>query len=107
MERRNCHGDRALPWPAFRVVFTRAGRPVTKIYNSGWKAARRRASERYAEELGRPCPAGFQALRVHDLKHTYGHRQRVAGVGFEDRKVLWATSPITSLRTTPRPRSEH
>ena len=69
-------------------VFTRAGRPVTKIYNSGWKAARRRASERYAEEIGRPCPAGFQALRVHDLKHTYGHRLRVAGVGFEDRKVL-------------------
>jgi hypothetical protein len=25
---------------------------------------------------------------VHDLKHTYGHRLRVAGVGFEDRKVL-------------------
>jgi len=24
---------------------------------------------------------------VHDLKHTYGHRLRVAGVGFEDRKV--------------------
>ena len=23
-----------------------------------------------------------------DLKHTYGHRLRVAGVGFEDRKVL-------------------
>jgi integrase len=70
------------------LVFPRAGRPVTKIYNSGWKAARRRASERYAEELGRPCPAGFQALRVHDLKHTDGHRLRVAGVGFEDRKVL-------------------
>jgi integrase len=25
-------------------VFTRAGRPVTKIYNSGWKVARHRAS---------------------------------------------------------------
>ena len=24
----------------------------------------------------------------HDLKHTYGHRLRVAGIGFEDRKVL-------------------
>jgi hypothetical protein len=25
---------------------------------------------------------------VHDLKHTYGHRLRAAGVGFEDRKIL-------------------
>src|SRR5476651_559115 len=25
---------------------------------------------------------------MYDLKHTYGHRLRVAGVGFEDRKVL-------------------
>lgn len=69
-------------------VFTRAGQPVTKLYNSGWKAARRRASKRYAGELGRSCPNGFRSVRVHDLKHTYGHRLRVAGVGFEDRKIL-------------------
>jgi hypothetical protein len=25
---------------------------------------------------------------VHDLEHTYGHRLRAAGVGFEDRKLL-------------------
>ena len=25
---------------------------------------------------------------MHDLKHTYGHRLRAAGVGFEDRKLL-------------------
>jgi integrase len=69
-------------------VFTRNGSPITKIYNSGWKGARRRASERYAKELGRPCPKGFQSLRVHDLKHTFGHRLRATGIGFEDRKVL-------------------
>ena len=33
-------------------------------------------------------PKGFQSLRVHDLKHTFGHRLRAAGIGFEDRKVL-------------------
>jgi hypothetical protein len=33
-------------------------------------------------------PAGFRSIRVHDLKHTYGHRLRAAGVGFEDRKLL-------------------
>ena len=64
------------------------GRPITKIYNSGWKAAQRRASERYAKEFERPCPNGFKALRVHDLKHSFGHRLRAAGIGFEDRKVL-------------------
>jgi integrase len=69
-------------------VFTRNGRPITKIYNSGWKAARERAAARYEAEFGRPCPDGFSSLRVHDLKHTFGHRLRATGVGFEDRKVL-------------------
>jgi len=69
-------------------VFTRDGSPVTRIYNSGWKAARRRAAARYEPEIGRPCPNGFRRVRVHDLKHTFGHRLRVAGVSFEDRKIL-------------------
>lgn len=69
-------------------VFTRHGQPLTKLYNSGWKAARRRAAARYEREIGRPCPTGFRSVRVHDLKHTFGHRLRVAGVGFEDRKAL-------------------
>jgi predicted HicB family RNase H-like nuclease len=69
-------------------VFTYKGNPITSIYNTGWKAARRRAALRYAHEFNRPCPAGFRAVRVHDLKHTFGHRLRAAGVSFEDRKVL-------------------
>jgi integrase len=69
-------------------VFSRNGNPLTRIYNSGWKGARRRASARYETEFGRPCPAGFRSIRVHDLKHTWGHRLRVAGVSFEDRKLL-------------------
>jgi integrase len=64
------------------------GHPITKIYNSGWKAARRRAAVRYGKELQRPCPQEFKSLRVHDLRHTFGHRLRAAGIGFEDRKVL-------------------
>jgi hypothetical protein len=58
------------------------------IYNSGWKSARSRAAGRYKSEFGRECPEGFRSIRVHDLKHTYGHRLRAAGVGFEDRKLL-------------------
>jgi integrase len=77
-----CRGEH----PEF--VFTRRGKPITRIYNSGWRAARRRASKRYTSEFGRSCPKGFQSIRVHDLKHTYGHRLRAVGVGFEDRKLL-------------------
>ena len=33
-------------------------------------------------------PKGFRSIRVHVIKHTYGRRLRVAGVGLEDRKVL-------------------
>jgi integrase len=40
-------------------VFTRAGQPVTRIYNSGWKAARRRAAKRYASDLGKRARADF------------------------------------------------
>ena len=69
-------------------VFTHSGQPVERINNSEWKAARRRAAGRYANEFGRACPGGFRFIRVHDLKHTYGHRLRAAGVGFEDRKIL-------------------
>jgi integrase len=69
-------------------VFTYKEKPVSGIYNSGWKAARRRAAGRYEQELGLACPQGFRSIRVHDLKHTGGHRLRVAGVSFEDRKLL-------------------
>jgi integrase len=78
----NCRGRHS------EFVFTCEGCPVTRIYNSGWKGARRRAAARYEREFGRPCPAGFRSIRVHDLKHTYGHRLRVAAVSFEDRKLL-------------------
>ena len=78
----SCRGRHA------EFVFTGKGHPLTRIYNSGWKAARRRAAARYEREFGRPCPPGFRSIRVHDLKHTYGHRLRVAGVSFEDRKLL-------------------
>jgi hypothetical protein len=78
----NCRGNH----PEF--VFTFRGNPVTKFYNSGWKAARRRAAARYEGKIGLPCPKGFRSIRVHDLKHTWGHRLRGAGVSFEDRQLL-------------------
>ena len=55
-------------------VFAYDGKPVTRMGNSAWYAARRRA--------------GLNQARVHDLKHTFGRRLRAAGVTFEDRQDL-------------------
>lgn len=63
-------------------------RPVTKMNNTAWKAARQRAAEVWQERHGESAPAGFRSVRVHDLKHTFGRRLRAAGVSFEDRQDL-------------------
>ena len=45
-------------------------------------------------------------IRVHDLKHRYGHRLRAAGVGFEDRKLLLShkAGHVTTHYSAPRNR---
>ena len=55
-------------------VFTYKGKPLTRMNNTSWRKARQRA--------------GLPHLRVHDLRHTFGHRLRAAGVSLEDRKAL-------------------
>lgn len=55
-------------------VFTFRGHPITAMNNSGWQNARKRV--------------GLSAVRVHDLKHTFGRRLRAAGVSYEDRQDL-------------------
>lgn len=57
-----------------RYVFTYNGQPVTRINNHAWRRAR--------------DWAGLALVLVHDLRHTFGHRLRAAGVSFEDRKDL-------------------
>ena len=54
-------------------VFTYKSRPTLRMLNSAWKRARKKAN---------------LAVRVHDLKHTFGRRLRAAGVSFEDRQDL-------------------
>ena len=65
-------GEQRGKHPEF--VFTYRSRPTRSILNSGWKLARERA--------------GLPQVRVHDLRHTFGHRLRAAGVGYEDRQDL-------------------
>ncbi len=56
------------------IVFTYHGERLTRVRNHAWKKARDRA--------------GLPEVRVHDLRHTFGHRLRAAGVSFEDRQDL-------------------
>lgn len=65
-------------------VFPYDGRRLSRIGNK----ARREASEVYEREIGGVCPKGFQRVRVHDLKHTFGRRLRSVGVSLETRRVL-------------------
>lgn len=55
-------------------VFTYDSRPLQRMMGTAWRSARKRA--------------GLPLVRVHDLKHTFGHRLRAAGVAFEDRQDL-------------------
>ena len=47
--------------------------------------------------------ADLQQVRVHDLRHTFGHRLRGAGVSFEDRQDLLGhrSGRITSHYSAP------
>jgi len=54
-------------------VFLYDGKPICRMNNKGWRRAR--------SEID-------LAVRVHDLKHTFGRRLRSAGVSFEDRQDL-------------------
>lgn len=62
--------------------------PIKRMNNSAWKRARERAGARWAAMRGQPAAPRFLAIRVHDLKHTFGRRLRAAGVSFEDRQDL-------------------
>ena len=57
-----------------RVVFTYRGERMSRVRNHAWKRARDRAD--------------LPEVRVHDLRHTFGHRLRAAGVSLEDRQDL-------------------
>ncbi len=69
-------------------VFDFRGKPIGQMGNSAWNRARVAAAQAHAAQTGKPVVWGFEHLRVHDLKHTFGRRLRAAGVGLETRKVL-------------------
>ena len=48
-----------------------------------------------ARTEGRTGTLGYANVRVHDLKHTFGHRLEAAGVAFGDCQVLLGHKPRT------------
>ena len=56
--------------------------------NTAWQNARKIAARKYKERLGKEAPWGFEHVRIHDLKHTFGRRLRAAQVPFETRQAL-------------------
>jgi integrase len=69
-------------------VFPHKGQPLSRMLQKAWRQARTRAAEKWRELKGEPAPEGFANVRVHDLKHTFGHRLEAAGVAFSDCQVL-------------------
>jgi len=55
-------------------VFPHRGKSVATMNNTAWQRARREV--------------GLQAVRIHDLRHTFACRLRAVGVSMEDREVL-------------------
>lgn len=70
-------------------VFTYRGNAIGKLSNSAWKRAWRL--------VGLPTEKGI-LKGVHNLRHTFGKRQRSAGVPLETRRALLghANSDITT-----------
>jgi integrase len=60
-------------------VFPYSGKRITRIHNTGWKNAWKKAGLPKSDEYNRG---------PHNLKHTFGRRLRNAGVPLETRKVL-------------------
>ena len=60
--------------PEWVFANTKTQKPYYRMTNSAWVTARKRAR--------------LQDVRVHDLRHTFGHRLRSTGVSFEDRQDL-------------------
>ena len=55
---------------------------------TGWRRGRERAADAFERATGQAAAAGFRALRVHDLRHTFATRLRRLGVSNETRKDL-------------------
>lgn len=69
-----------------RVFLDRQGEPLTRV-DRAWTQARDQAEKSLTADSQNPS-YDFSAVRLHDLRHTFGRRLRAAGVSEEDRRDL-------------------
>jgi hypothetical protein len=89
-------------------VFVRAhkkvgeSRPVTKMNNTAWKAARTRAVDAWAKEHGESAPAGFRkfAFTISNTPSAAGCGRRVCHSRIV--RTCSGIAMVVSRRTTPR-----
>lgn len=73
-QRRKREADLKAGNKVCEFVFPYSGHRVDTMNNHGWQTARRTAK--------------MEDVRIHDLRHTYSSRLRLAGVSQEDRNAL-------------------
>ena len=61
-------------------VFPYRGHRVTRMHTAHGSGQERRQLRSIFKELCKPCPDCFLRIRVHDMRHSFGHRFREAGV---------------------------
>ena len=84
-------------------VFLFKGQKLCRINSPAFVRARKKAATKISEEEGTRVNNNFYNVRVHDLKHTWGHRLKIAGISFEDRQFLLGhkTKSVTSHYSAP------
>lgn len=87
-ELRDAIGDRRAAGQGPGVGLSLRGKPTRPAQRLGLAAWPKACGQAVRGGIGEPCPPGFERVRVHDLKHTFGRRLRAAGVALETRKVL-------------------
>jgi integrase len=80
-----------------QYFFGYRGKKLECMNNTAWQNAPKSGRQ---DRFDKPAPWGFEHLRIHDLKHTFGRRLRAAGVPFETGKCFSATKTAASPRTT-------
>ena len=73
-----------------KYVFVYKGHSVNKMNGTSFRKARKRATKKLPN---------LKNVGVHNLKHTYGARLRVAGVPEEDRNFLTGHKGRMSMTT--------
>lgn len=61
----------------------KGGKRKARLSSSGWRNGRKRAVQIYQGKYLDKPKTGFETVRIHDLRHTFGERLRAQGVSLD------------------------